>query len=93
MPVLENNQNEYNFYLNQLTDETSGNIRDLENKFLETNLSETNGQTTDMWIEYLQANGASSDNILKAWVEFLRSKGYTVTNLQDTINQYFKDNS
>ena len=92
MPVLMNNQNEKEYYMNQLG-VTEGNIVNLERDFLYQELSVTTGNVTDMWIKYLQANGATSDNMTKAWREFLLAAGYSHSNLQDDMVQYFIDNS
>ena len=92
MPILKNNQDEYKFYLNQLS-VTTGQITDLEKDFLFKELAVTSGATKDLWMLYLKANGATSDNFMNAWKEFLTSEGYTVVNLQDTQILYFKNNS
>jgi len=98
MPVLKNNNNEIKFYKNQLS-VTSGNITDLENKFLHSNLSATDGEvsetspdTTKLWVLYLQKNGATSNNYTDAWKEFLVIGGYDGI-IPDDIDLYFGDNS
>lgn len=91
MTVLKNNQNEIEFYRNQLG-VTNDNITDLEHAYLLNELSLTSGNTTDMWIEWLLANGATSTNENKAWSQFLISVGYD-GNLPDDQVQYFIDNS
>jgi len=91
MTVLKNNQNEYNFYLKQLT-VTVGAINDLEQHFLFSELSLTEGDNSSMWLTWLKDNGASSDNLSDAWREFLEDSGYT-GGLQDMQDKYFADNS
>jgi hypothetical protein len=42
---------------------------------------------------WLQANGATSDNMYDAWRQYLDSEGYTQANLEDAKLQFYNDNS
>ena len=81
---------ERNYYLAGLT-ETEGQIDDSRRDFYLSELTETEGQVTDLFVEWLEAQGITKTNKVDNWRDFLVSQGYS-GNVVDMTKQFFNDN-